>query len=453
MLALALLLWGGCGQPDPSPALQETAAPASHYVCPMHQDQVADQPGSCPICGMDLVRVPADSATQASPALAAAPGAAKYHCPMHPSYVSDKPGECPICGMDLVPFAAEEITVSVPGQAEVRLSPERQQLIGVPREPVRRQPLERTLRAPGRVEYDERRVHHIHARTAGWIRKIYANYTGQRVSKHQPLFTFYSPELEATQAEYLLALKAKQALGDNPFADVAAGASALLEAARGRLLLWEFGEDQLRQLEQLGKPLPEVSIYAHSEGFVVEKTALEGMRAEPGADLYTIADLSVVWVHADLYEHELPLVQVGQEALVSLSYYPGQTFRGEVVFIYPYLDTQTRTGKARIEFANPEGKLKPGMFTQVQIQTARGEGLVIPQSAVLDSGVRRLVFVDRGEGRFEPREVELGGRSGEGFEVLAGLSEGEQVITSANFLIDSESQLKAALGSLSAHQH
>lgn len=446
LAVLAVLV--ACTPAQPPPAVQAS----TRYVCPMHPDQTADHPAECPICGMDLVPDTAPAAAQANPAPAPS-GPGKYHCPMHPDYVADRPGECPICGMDLVPMVAEEITLSLPGQAEVRISPERQQLIGVQRERVARQPLERVLRAPGRVDYDERRVDHVHTRTEGWIRKVYANYTGQMVKAHQALFTFYSPELEAAQAEYLLALRGVMALGDNPIEEVAEGAAALLSASRSRLLQWEFGEEQLAELEKAGAPLSEVSIYTHSGGFVVEKQALEGMRAEPGADLYTIADLGVVWIHADLYEHELALVHEGQEAVVSLSYYPGQVFRGKVVFVYPYIETQTRTGRARIEFANPDWQLKPGMFTQVEIETAGREGLVVPASAVLDSGARRLVFVDRGEGRFEPRQVELGGRSGEGYEVLSGLTEGEQVITSANFLIDSESQLKAALSAMGNHQH
>ncbi|MSR82259.1 MAG: efflux RND transporter periplasmic adaptor subunit [Candidatus Latescibacteria bacterium] len=455
-LAAALLLWSGCGHGEqPSPHQEASPKAISHYACPMHPDQVSDKPGACPICGMDLEPVTAADSTAQTTATPPplAPGATRYHCPMHPSYIADKPGECPICGMTLVPFEDEQITIAMPGQAEVHISPERQQLIGVQRERVLRRPLDRNLRLLGKVEYDERRVEHIHTRTEGWVKKIYANYTGQFIKKHQPLFTFYSPELEATQEEYLLALRARQTLKDNPFQDVATGAAALLAATRSRLLLWEFGEDQLRQLEQLGKPLSEVSVYAHRDGFVIEKQTVEGMRIEPGADLYTIADLSVVWVYVDLYESDLALVQVGQEALVTLNSYPDQTFRGQVVYLYPSVDPQTRTARARIELANPDTQLKPGMFAQVQIQTARGEGLVVPQSAVLDSGTRKLVFVDRGEGRFEPREVDLGGRTGEGYEVLAGLQEGEQVITSANFLIDSESQLKAALGAMSAHQH
>ncbi len=465
LILAAALVWTHACTPDepPAPHPDTPALVAASYVCPMHPDQVSDGPAECPICGMDLVPAP-PAAASTQPGAAAEPhgghtadsggkSAARYHCPMHPGYVADRPGECPICGMNLVPIAEEEITLTMPGHAEVRLSPERQQLIGVQREQVVRQPLERVLRAPGRVDYDERRVDHIHTRTEGWIRELYANYTGQLVKPHQALFSFYSPELEAAQAEYLLALRAVLALGEDPIEEVAEGAAALLSASRSRLLQWEFGEEQLAQLEEAGSPLAEVMVYTHSGGFVVEKRALEGMRAEPGADLYTIADLSVVWIHADLYEHELPQVQVGQEAEVSLSYYPGQRFRGKVVFVYPYVDGQTRTGKARIEFDNPDWKLKPGMFTQVEIETADREGLVVPASAVLDSGNRRLVFVDRGEGRFEPRQVQLGGRSGEGYEVLSGLEEGEMVITSANFLIDSESQLKAALSAMSTHQH
>jgi RND family efflux transporter MFP subunit len=386
---------------------------------------------------------------------ATAPGekTTRYHCPMHPSYVSDKPGECPICGMALVPLEEEQITVAVPGLAEVKISPERQQLIGVRAGSVERRPLDQTIRTVGKVDYDERRVAHIHTRIDGWIKEIFVNYTGQLVKLHQPLFTLYSPELVATQEEYLLALKAQRRLGDNPFQDVAAGAGSLLEAARRRLLLWEVSDAQIAELERTGKPLLEVTILSHSEGFVVEKKALEGMRVEGGEDLYVLADLADVWVYADLYEYELPLVQVGQRAKVSLSYYPGEEFRGEVVYIYPYLDSQTRTARVRIEFPNPGWKLKPGMFANVEIQTDRGEGLVVPGSAVLDSGTRKIVFVDKGEGRFEPREVELGGRAGDGFEVLSGLEEGEQVITSANFLIDSESQIKAALGAMAGHQH
>ncbi|MSS73167.1 MAG: efflux RND transporter periplasmic adaptor subunit [Candidatus Latescibacteria bacterium] len=379
--------------------------------------------------------------------------ATRYHCPMHPSYISDKPGDCPICGMKLTPIEEEVITVSLPGLADVKISPERQQLIGVRMDVVERRPLNKAIRAGGRVDYDERKVAHIHTRIEGWIKKLFVDYTGQLVKKHQPLFTIYSPELVATQEEYLLALRAKRSLQGNPFQDVASGSATLLEAARRRLLLWEISEAQIAELERTGRPLMEVVIASHSDGFVIEKKALEGMRVEAGEDLYVLADLSGVWVYADIYEYELAPVRVGQEATVTLNAYPGEAFRGKVVYIYPYVEAQTRTARVRVELPNPGWRLKPGMFADVEIRTERGEGLVVPGSAVLDSGERKVVFVDRGEGRFEPREVQLGGRAGEDFEVLQGLSEGERVITSANFLIDSESQIKAALGAMAGHPH
>jgi RND family efflux transporter MFP subunit len=377
----------------------------------------------------------------------------RYHCPMHPHYISDRPGDCPICGMKLVPIEEEGITVSVPGLADVKISPERQQLIGVKTGAVERRPLSRAIRAVGKVDYDERKVTHIHARIQGWIQRLFVDYTGQLVRKHQPLFTIYSPELVATQEEYLLALRAKRSLQDNPFPDVASGSATLLEAARRRLLLWEVPEAQIAELERTGRPLTEVSILSHSDGFVIEKKALEGMRVEAGEDLYVLADLSNVWVYADIYEYELPLVKVGQGATVGLSYAQGESFRGKVVYVYPYMESQTRTARVRVELHNPGWKLKPGMFANVEIRTEQGEGLAVPGSAVLDSGERKVVFVDRGEGRFEPREVRLGVRVGKDFEVLQGLSEGERVITSANFLIDSESQIKAALEGMGGHAH
>jgi len=455
---LAFLAVSCAERPEPA-SHAEHQPEATSYYCPMHPAEVADNPAECPLCGMDQVPMEAQAVATTAEGheghTMAATGekAIRYHCPMHPSYVSDQPGECPICGMDRVPFEEEQVNVPLPGQAEVKISPERQQLIGVRTGPVERRPLDQTIRTVGKVDYDERKVAHVHTRIDGWIKQIFANYTGQLVKKNQPLFTLYSPELVATQEEYLLALRARQRLGDSPFADVAAGSAGLLEAARRRLQLWEVSEGQIAELERSGKPLLEVSILSHSDGFVVEKQALEGMRVEAGEDLYTLADLADVWVLADLYEYELPLVQVGQRAGVTLSYYPGEEFRGEVVYIYPYLESQTRTAKMRVELSNPGWKLKPGMFANVEIQTQRGEGLVVPGSAVLDSGEHRIVFVAKGEGRFEPRQVRLGGRAGEGYEVLAGLEEGEEVLTSANFLIDSESQLKAALGAMSGHQH
>ena len=371
--------------------------------------------------------------------------------PMHPQYTSDKPGTAPDCGMTLVPVyegEEEEITVSVPGLAEVKISPERQQLIGVKTGLVERRPLEKVIRTVGKVDYDERNIAHIHTKIEGWIKDLFVNYTGQLVEKGQPLLTIYSPELVSTQEEYLLALKAKRTLGLSKFQEVSSGSESLFEATRRRLLLWDITDDQIKELERTGKVRTTLTLYSPIKGFVVEKMVFEGKKIDSAEELYKIADLSDVWIYADIYEYELPLIRVGQEAAVTLSYYPGETFTGKIVYIYPYVEQMTRTAKARSEFQNPTWKLKPGMYANVEIKTEKGEGLVVPDGAVLDSGTRQIVFVDRGEGRFEPREVKVGMHVADAYEVLEGVSEGERVITSANFLIDSESQLKAAIGGM-----
>lgn len=373
-----------------------------------------------------------------------------YRDPMHPAYTSPVPGKAPDCGMDLVPVyeGEEEVVVTVPGQATVVISPERQQLIGVRTETVKRQGLDRTIRTVGRVDYDERRLAYIHTKIEGWIQRLYVDYTGQFVQKGQPLLTIYSPELVSTQEEYLLALKGQQALKTSRFSDAVSGSRSLVESARRRLSLWDISDKQIEQLEKTGVPQTSMTFYAPIQGFVVEKTAFEGKKIDSSQELYLIADLSHVWVYADIYEYELPLVRVGQRAVVTLTYEPGKSFAGKVVYIYPALDPTTRTARVRLEFANPGWALKPQMYTNVEIQTGGGEGLVVPDGAVLDSGTRQIVFVDQGGGRFEPREVILGMRLAGAYEVLSGLQEGERVITSANFLVDSESQLKAAIGQM-----
>ncbi|MBI4552212.1 MAG: efflux RND transporter periplasmic adaptor subunit [Candidatus Latescibacteria bacterium] len=373
-----------------------------------------------------------------------------YRDPMHPAYTSPKPGTAPDCGMDLVPVyeGEEAVTVTVPGLATVTISPERQQLIGVKTEVVTRQTLDKTLRTVGRVDYDERRLAHIHTKTEGWIQHLHVDYTGQLVQKGQPLLTIYSPELVATQEEYLLALRGRQSLTKSRFTDVAAGSQSLVESARRRLQLWDISDEQIAQLEKAGKPQTMMTLYSPIQGFVVEKMAFEGKKVDGSEDLYLIADLSAVWVYADIYEYELPLIKVGQPASVTLSYEPGKIFTGKVVYIYPALDPMTRTAKVRVEFANPGWTLKPQMYANIEIKTGQGEGLVVPDGAVLDSGTRQIVFVDKGGGRFEPREVKVGLHLTGAYEIRAGLQEGERVITSANFLIDSESQLKAAIGQM-----
>ncbi|MFN3477392.1 MAG: efflux RND transporter periplasmic adaptor subunit, partial [Candidatus Methylomirabilales bacterium] len=335
----------------------------------------------------------------------------------------------------------------------VLLSPIRQQLAGVRTGVVQVKDLEATVRTVGIVEYDERKVARIHPKIEGWIEKIFVDFTGKFVKKGDPLFSVYSPELVATQEEYLLALKAKRYLEGSPVQEVAKSGQSLLEAARRRLLLWDITEEQIQELEQTGKPKKSLMLYSPINGIVVKKEAYKGVFVKPEMELYTIADLSTIWIQADIYEYELPLIKVGQEATVSLSYYPGQVFKGKVIYIYPYLKDKTRTIRVRFEFPNtPDWKLKPEMFSNVEVKIKLGKKLAVPEEAVLDSGVRQIVFVAKGEGLFEPREVKLGAKVDNYYEVLSGLSKGEKVVTSANFLIDSESRLKAAMGAMPGHK-
>lgn len=335
----------------------------------------------------------------------------------------------------------------------VLLSPIRQQLAGVRTGVVQVKDLEATVRTVGIIEYDERKLARIHTKIEGWIEEIFADFTGKFVKKGDPLFTVYSPELVATQEEYLLALKAKRYLEGSPVQEVAQSGYSLLEAARRRLLLWDITEEQIQELERAGKPKKSLTLYSPIDGIVVKKEAYKGIFVKPEMELYTIADLSTIWVYADIYEYELPLLREGQEATVSLSYYPGQVFKGKVVYIYPYLKGKTRTIRIRFEFPNtPDWKLKPEMFSNVEVKIKLGRKLAVPEEAVLDSGTRQIVFVDKGEGLFEPREVKLGTKVDNYYEVLSGLSRGEKVVTSANFLIDSESRLKAAMGAMPGHK-
>lgn len=336
---------------------------------------------------------------------------------------------------------------------QMMVSPERLQSIGVTFAPAERRPLERTIRTVGRVELDERRLAHVHIKVEGWIDTVLANATGERVTKDHVLFTIYSPDLVATQQEYLLAVKSQRILGGSAFPEVAAGAGSLLEVTRQRLRLWDVPEHQIRDLERTGKVLTTLHVHSPISGTVVNKVALAGMRVGPGDDLYTIADLSHIWILADIYEYELPLIKVGQSALVTLSYDPSTVLQGKASFISPMLDPQTRTAKVRFELPNPGERLKPGMYANVELKIPLGIRLVVPRDAILESGERQVLFLHHGGGRLEWRSVKLGSRSGDWVEVIEGLTEGEHVVTSANFLLDSESRLKAAVGGMRGMQH
>lgn len=333
------------------------------------------------------------------------------------------------------------------------ISNERLQSIGVKFEEATRREVNKTIRTVGRVETDERRLARVNIKLEGWIDQLYVNTTGQKVKKGQLLFTLYSPDLVATQEEYLLAVRAAKTLGTSEFPEVADGARSVLDVSRRRLQLWDIADYHIRDLERTGKILKTLPFHAPLDGTVIEKTALAGMRVMPGEVLYTIADLTKIWVLADIYEYELPLIQVGQTAQVSLSYAPQSVFKGRIAFIYPTVDPQTRTAKVRFELDNPKELLKPGMYANVELAIPLGMRLAVSKDAVLESGERQIIFIHHGGGQLEWRNVKIGLRSGDWVEILEGLKEGEHIVTSANFLLDSESQLKNAVGGMKGMKH
>ena len=320
------------------------------------------------------------------------------------------------------------------------------QLIGVRSAPVTYAPLAQEVRAVGTVEYDERKLTKVNLRVSGWIEQVFVNAIGQSVRAGQPLLTLYSPDLLATQDEYLLAVKAQAQLEGSPVAEARQQAAALVSSARERLRLWNLTDEQIAVIERRGKAERVLAVYAPSSGIVLKRQALPGNYVEPGTTLYELADLSTVWIHGDIYGSEITAVRLNQSAEVTFEAYPGETFRGKVAYIYPYLNEATRTVRVRMEFPNPHLKLKPGMYGNVVLGVDAGRRLVVPKEAVLDSGLRQLVFLDLGQGVYQPYPVKLGRRSQEYVEVLEGVKEGDRVVTSANFLLDAESKLASAGG-------
>jgi Cu(I)/Ag(I) efflux system membrane fusion protein len=347
----------------------------------------------------------------------------------------------------------EQTQASAPAQNSMVISPERLQAIGVKFAPAERRLLERTIRTVGRVEVDERQLARVTVKLEGWIDRLFVNYTGEHVKQGQVLFTLYSPELVATQEEYLIALHSSQTLGKSELPEVAAGAKALLAASRRRLLLWDIQESHIRDLERTGEVLTTLPIHAPLSGTVINKMAVAGLQTKPGDELYTIANLAHIWIVGDIYEYELPLIKIGQTADVSLSYAPDVSLKARIGFIYPTVDPQTRTAKVRFELDNPGERLKPGMYTNLELKVPLGVRLAVPKDAILESGERQIIFIHLGGGRLEWRNAKLGVRAGDWVEVLEGVREGEHVVTSANFLIDSESQLKSAVGGMPGMKH
>jgi Cu(I)/Ag(I) efflux system membrane fusion protein/cobalt-zinc-cadmium efflux system membrane fusion protein len=365
--------------------------------------------------------------------------------PMDPTYISTEPGKSPM-GMDLVPVYEEEGEAKEPAST-IRIDPVTMQNMGVRFGRVQRKALIKNIRTVGNVIYDETKMFRVNTKFSGWIEKLYVNFVGEDAKKGQPLFEIYSPELVTAQEEYLLALNQYSRLSNSSYPRVREGSRRLLEASHTRLRYWDLTDKQIAQIGKTGRVQKTLTIYSPATGVVTQKDAFEGHFVKEGEHQYEIVDLSSVWVDVDVYEYELPWVRKGMAAEMDLSYIPGKRFEGKVLFIYPYLDPKPRTAKLRLAFPNPGYQLKPGMYANIDLKSVVSEdSLVIPQEAVIDSGVRKIVFVALGEGKFQPRNVNIGleGNDNE-FQVLEGLSEGEEIVLSAQFMLDSESRLREAI--------
>jgi membrane fusion protein, copper/silver efflux system len=336
----------------------------------------------------------------------------------------------------------------------IEISPEKQQLIGVKVATAALQPLKKIIRTVGVIEYDQRQQTTVNTKVEGWIEKLFINYIGMYVKKGTPLAEIYSPELWATQQEFINVVKwtkRTRARGDSAGREsdasgfssmIGKDAETLVEASRQRLKLWDISDEQIKKIEESEKPIRTLTIYSPVSGYVLQKTAVQGMKVMAGEKLFEVADLSTVWIMADIYEYELPLIKVGEPATLQLSYLPGRQFSSRIDFIYPTMSGETRTAKARFVIPNPGMQLKPQMFTNVEVKIDLGRKLAVPEDAVIDTGLRQVVYVDKGNGLFEPKEVEVGIRADKMVEVTAGLKAGDKVASSANFLIDSEAKLK-----------
>jgi Cu(I)/Ag(I) efflux system membrane fusion protein len=379
-----------------------------------------------------------------------------YYCPMHPTYRSDKPGNCPICNMKLVKLegpgtATAAAKVEPPPQdTAIFVPPEKQQLIGMRSVAAEMGTLTKDIRIVGKVSYDETRLTHIHSKVSGYIEEVFADSVGKSVRAGDPLFTIYSPDLVATEQDFLLALKSREILRMSTVASAAQGSENLIAAARERLRLWDVTEQEIRRLETEGTMKRAIAVYSPVTGVVMERAAYHhGTFVDPSKDLFTIVDLSRVWVLGEAYEADLPFIRAGQAAEIELPYSGGgKTIRGRVDFIYPFLDPKSRTAQVRMQFANPNLSLKPEMFANISMSVSIGRQLLVPQDAVMDTGTEQYVFIDKGDGYVQPRKVKVSAEAGEKVGIEQGLKPGERVVTGANFVVDSESRLKGAFAAM-----
>lgn len=441
-LLLVALPFLGCGA--------EHSEEGAGWHCPMHPTYTSDKPGDCPICGMKLVPIPQSEPVGKPSANAAGADQRRilfYRSPMDPSVTSPVPAKDSM-GMEYVPVYADEASrpaSSVPGLATVSVNASGIQLAGVRTAVAAREHLASSTRTVGLVLPDERLVRHVHTKIAGWVEKLHVNFTGQLVRRGQPVLAIYSPELLASQEEYLRARQSAARFANSTIPEVREGGEELAASSRRRLELFDVPQSFLETIDRTGKAQRTVTLVAPASGFVSTKEVLEGMEVQPGMELFTLTDLSHVWVEAEFYENEARLLRVGQRADVHLPYEAGHVMPAEVTFIYPTLSPESRTLKVRLELSNLDGHLKPGMFVDVTADLEAADGIAVPEDAVIDTGLRQVVFVELEPGTFEPRDVQVGLHGSGRVVILSGVGEGDRVATRANFLLDSESKLRAAL--------
>ncbi len=430
----------------------EAGESARFWTCGMHPEVIQDEPGTCPICHMNLVPVQAGAPPRPTPAVAV-PGEREilfYRNPMDPTVTSPVPAKDDM-GMDYVPIYADEVGDAARGGATVTIDPAVVQNMNVLTAAVEKGELAREIRTVGYLEYDQQKMVSVTTKYPGWIEKVFVNYVGEPVRKGQPLFEIYSPELVQTEQDLLSAIGFARRMRDAT-EDAHRRALDLVEASRQRLRYWDVTEEQIRRLEETAKVFRTLTVVAPAGGVVMmRKPGLEGMAVKPGMELFHIANMSSLWLSVEAFENQIRWLRVGSLAEVSLSYFPGETFTGRVRFIEPQINEATRTVPLKLEVPNRGGRLRAGMYATVTFQpVVAQDAVLVPAPAVLRTGQRNLVVVAEGEGRFTPREVRLGAEGSGRVEILSGLQAGEEVVASAQYLIDSASNLREAVQKLMA---